>query len=108
VGLLVVVAPVEPRSLRTFHAMTPWSQPARIHYCGRDYDPGGVPVTKAALKTLVAGVPLTRAMRGNHGQQIWAQQSSGELRTKLGVPCTMMLYEQRGSLYQTYVLSGGP
>jgi hypothetical protein len=99
VVVLLALLAVEVRSVVTFHAITPWSQPARIHYAGRDYDPGGVPEPKSSLR-LFPGTPLTKVMRGNHGQAIWAQVKSGFT--------TMVLYEQRGAKYQAYVLQGGP
>jgi hypothetical protein len=98
VGFLAIAGPTEWRSVRTFHAITPWSQPARIHYAGNDYDPSGVPKPRSALR-LLAGVPLNKVMRGNHRQPIWAQTVPG-----LG---TGVLYEQRGSKYQEYDLLGG-
>ena len=85
--LVLAFLAIEVRSVVTFHAITPWSQPARIHYAGRDYDPSGAPEPRASLN-LISGIPLTKVMRGNHGQPIWAQVEWGFT--------TMELYEQRG------------
>ena len=105
--LLLGALVVEARSMMLFHTVAPWSSPDRIHFCGRDYNPGG-PVTAAQAEHLEGAAPLQRVTRGPLWQPIYAHPAGAEQRAKYGVPCAMVLYLRAGDGYRSYALSGGP
>jgi hypothetical protein len=105
--LLVAVLVVEGRSVLWFHTATPWSSPERIHFCGRDYNRGGV-VTAAAAEDVVGAFPFQQLTRGPLWQPVYGHPASTQQRAALGVPCAMVLYVRKGDGYRSYALSGGP
>jgi hypothetical protein len=105
--LLLAALVVEGRSVLLFHAVTPWSSPPRIHFCGRDYGPGGT-VAASQAEQLEGAAPLQRVARGPLGQPIYAHPASAQQRARYGVPCAMVLYLRAGAGYRSYSLVGGP
>ena len=105
--LLVPVLVIEGRSVLWFHTAVPWSSPERIHFCGRDYNRGGV-VSDEAAQHVVGASPFHQLMRGPLWQPVYGHPASEHQRSALGVPCAMVLYLREGDGYRTYALSGGP
>jgi hypothetical protein len=105
--LLVAVLAVEGRSVLWFHTALPWSSAERIHFCGRDYNRGGV-VSAAAAENVAGASPFQQLTRGPLGQPVYGHPAGAKQRAALGVPCAMVLYERDGAGYRSYALSGGP
>ena len=105
--LLVAVLVIEGRSFLWFHTAVPWSSPERIHFCGRDYNLGGV-VSAEAARDVVGASPFHQLTRGPLWQPVFGHPASEQQRAALGVPCAMVLYLREGDGYRSYVLSGGP
>jgi hypothetical protein len=104
--LLVAALAVEGRSVLFFHTVTPWSSPDRIHFCGRDYNRGGV-VSAAAAEDVVGVSSFQQFARGPLWQPVYGHPASAQQRAG-GVPCAMGLYMREGDGYRSYSLSGGP
>ena len=104
--LLVATVLVEGRSVLLFHTRIPWSSPARLYFCGRDYNPAGVVSASAAENGTDA--PLRQLARGPWWQPVYGHPADPQVRARLGVPCAMVLYMREGDGYRSYVLSGGP
>ena len=105
--LLVAALVVEGRSVLWFHTVTPWSSPEQIHFCGRDYNRGGV-VSAAAAEDVVGASSFQRLARGPLWQPVYGHPASAQQRAFLGVPCAMVLYMREDGGYGYYALSGGP
>lgn len=104
--LILAVLAIEARSLLVFHAAAPWSSPNRIHYCGRNYDRGGL--ASGRFDRVNGGASLKVLMRGPLWQPIYGQPTSSQERSASGGPCAMSLYMKEGSQLRSYSLSGGP
>ena len=105
--LLVAVLVIEGRSVLWFHTAVPWSSPERIHFCGRDYNRGGI-VSDEAARHVVGASPFQQLTRGPLWQAVYGHPASEQQRAALGVPCAMVLYLREGDGYRSYALSGGP
>jgi hypothetical protein len=105
--LLVAILVVEGRSVLWFGTASPWSSAERIHFCGRDYNRGGV-VSAAVAEDAVGASPFQQLTRGPLWQPVYGNPASAQRRASLGVPCAMVLYVREGDGYRSYALSGGP
>lgn len=104
--LLVTAVFVEGRSVLLFHTRIPWSSPARLYFCGRDYNPASV-VSASAAENEMDG-PFRQVARGPWWQPVYGHPEDPQVRDRLGVPCAMVLYMREGNGYRSYPLSGGP
>jgi hypothetical protein len=104
--LLLLALGIEARAVLFFHAVTPWSSPQRIHYCGRDYPRGNtVPAAQAEDAEDVASLRVMT--RGPLFQPIYGNPAGAQQRAA-GAPCTMALFIRDGDGYDVYDLAGGP
>ena len=94
--LALIVVAVEVRSIWLFRAITPWSKPGKIHYCGQDYLPEGSPQPGSELNV----IHLTKVMWGPFGQPVDADKLNGPAAEASG--CPTELYMKHGSRYQRY------
>lgn len=104
--VLVAALIIEGRSVLFFHTLAPWSSPPRIHFCGRDYDRGGL-VPADGAEVVVGASPFQQVTRGPLWQPLYGHPASPHLRAT-GAPCAMVLYLRQGDRYRSYALSGGP
>lgn len=101
--LLLAGLVVEGRSVLYFHSVTPWSQPDRMHVCGRDYSRGAHVAARAA-EDVVAPAMLRVLARGPLWQPVYGVPGPAGS----GAPCDTVLYLPEGTGYRGYALVGGP
>lgn len=94
-------------SRENYGVFAPWATPTRVHYCGRDFQAGGI----------VKGTPaslLAQESFPHHWKRVTSTLSgtpifAGVVPSSSYSACAMMLYLSRGNgYYRTYVLEGGP
>ena len=104
--LLIAVVLVEGRSVVLFGTIAPWSAPATISFCDRDYRQGEL-ISPSAAADLMADPAFEEVTRGPLWQPVYAQEASAELRDD-GGPCALSLYVRDGDRLRVFPLLGGP
>lgn len=90
-----------------YGVFAPWTTPARIHYCGRDFGVGtSVSGSPASLIALDTGHPKWQRIT----QTLWGTPIyAGIDHFKNQTVCTMVLFLAQGqNRYLRYGLEGGP
>jgi hypothetical protein len=109
-ALVVVVAGVFAVWYRATYSAWPGFAPGRVHWCGRDYQPGE---TGQTWHQITAQELLPIRAEGQYpplgwwGQELFAV--SPHMVHGPGEPCAMVLYLRTGpGSYAAYSLEGGP
>jgi hypothetical protein len=99
----------------TYGVLPGQGDPARVHWCGRDYQDGGGPAL--TWRQVLAGQPSRVHAVGRYpplgwpGQELFAAATRPAPRSTAGPPlaCAVVVYLRTGpGNYRAYSLEGGP
>jgi hypothetical protein len=81
----------------------PWREPAWVHWCGRDYEAGGLRAGAGGLHAAGRYPPVV-------GRRLYStvEAPARAARRRRGDACDTLVYRSTGSGYRTYALLGGP